>query len=307
MPQASTLADLRRRIAVLERHAPPEGLRRARAPLRQLAPKVETGVEDGVESGVAGERACSLGAEAADARFALGGLAYGVHEAAGAPGDRAAAVLFALLWLARLFKAQPGRPALLVQEAEAVREDGALYGPGLHALGLDPGRLALVQARDGAEALRVIDQAVRSGAVCAVMGELRRGAARLDLALTQRLNVHAQQTSTLTALITPDLSGTSAALSRWRVRAAASRAPRHYLGPPALDVELIRNRHGRPGRWTLEWSSEDEAFRLPAPLRAPVVSAPAHRPDPPRPFHPGGYAPGAGREVEVRAQAYGGR
>jgi protein ImuA len=297
MPQASALADLRNRIATLERHAPPGGLRKASA-RRQVTESVGNAEL---------APALSFGTAAVDSRFSPGGLTYGTHQAAGAPGDRSAAALFAMLCLTRLFKACPDRPALVVQEAEALREDGALYGPGLHALGLDPGRLALVSARDGAEALRVIDQAIRSGSVCAVVGELRRGAARLDLGLTQRLNVHGQQTSTLALLLTPDLDGTSAAISRWRVRTAPSRAPRRFLGPPALDVELIRNRHGRSGRWTLEWSSEDEAFRLPAPLRAPVVSPPLHRPDPSRPLHPGGYAPGLGREVEVRAAAYGGR
>ncbi|MGC1304418.1 MAG: hypothetical protein WA840_18785 [Caulobacteraceae bacterium] len=292
MLQASALTDLRSRIAAIERHTPKGGPH----------PRVQ-----GIGTVEAAQRALSFGLESVDSRFSLGGLAHGVHQAAGEPGDRSAAGLFVMLWLARLLKANPDRPALVVQEAAVVREEGALYGPGLLALGLDPGRLAVVLVQDGAEALRVVDQAVRSGAVCAVMAELRRAADKLDLGLTQRLNVHGQQTSTLVALLTPDLDGTSAALSRWRVRTGPSRARKRHLGPPALELELVRNRHGRPGRWTLEWSSEDEAFRLPAPFRAPLVSPPVHRPGPPRLVHTGPNAPGADGEIEIRVAAYGAR
>ena len=295
MFQPPNLIDLRGRISAIERNTL-KGGRRARGGLR---------AEDIGAAGL--KRALSFGPEAVDTRFGLGGLAFGAHQAAAGPGDRTAVAVFAVLLLARLFKAWPDRSALLVQEAETLQEDGALYGPGLHALGLDPGRMALVSARDGAEALRIVDEATRSGAVCAVVGDLRRGARKLDLALTQRLNVHAQQTSTLTLLLTPDLDGTSAAMSRWRVATAPSRAPRRYLGGPTLDLELVRNRLGRPGRWTLEWSSEDEAFRLATPLRPPVVLTPVHRSDAPFAAFPGDRAPGAGGEAEGRVAAHGGR
>ena len=287
MSQLRAVPALRGRIAALERHARPAAV----------------------------PRALSFGEAALDGRFAGAGLAYGAHEAAGAAGEATSAVLFALLMLARLFRACPDRPALVVQEADALSEGGALYGPGLHALGLDPGRLALVRARDGAQALRMVDEAVRSGSVCAVVAELRGGARRLDLPFTQRLNVHGQQTSTLALLLTPGLEGTSAALSRWRTRPAPSRAPRRFLGPPALELELTRNRHGRTGRWTVEWSCDDEAFRLApavdsslvlgAPLRPPVVSSPGDRSG--SPGRVTGPAPGAGGDAEERLAAHGGR
>ena len=52
----------------------------------------------------------------------------------------------------------------MVQEPGALSEGGGLYGPGLWALGLDPGRLVLVSARKGGEALRIADEAVRGWA-----------------------------------------------------------------------------------------------------------------------------------------------
>ena len=273
MPTSPTLDALRARIESIERDAPEGGLRPSAHAQRRRAAQADA---------AAWPRAFSFGLEALDAGFSPGGPSFGAHEVCGPPGEPAAALLFAALMLVRRFHEDPHAQALVVQEPGALSEGGGLYGPGLWALGLDPGRLVLVGAREGGDALRVVDEAVRSGAVCAVVAEAPRAARKLDLAATQRLNLYGRQTSTLALLVTPDLDATSAAMTRWRVRSRPSQAPRAYVGPPAMELELVRNRLGPTGRFTVEWSSDDTAFRLPAvpaaPLRAPVVPAPAHRP-----------------------------
>ena len=275
MPTSPTLDALRARIESIERHAPEGGLRPSAHAQRRRAAQVDTAT-------AAWPRAFSFGLAGLDGVFSPGGPSFGAHEVCGPPGEPTAALLFAALMLVRRFQEDPHAQALVVQEPGALTEGGGLYGPGLWALGLDPGRLVLVSAREGGEALRIVDEAVRSGAVCAVVAEAPRAARKLDLAATQRLNLYGRQTSTLALLVSPDLDATSAAMTRWRVRACPSHAPRAYLGPPALDLELVRNRLGPTGRFTVEWSSDDSAFRLPsgvaAPLRAPVVPPPVHRP-----------------------------
>ena len=248
--------------------------------------------------------AFSFGLEAVDRRFSGGGLAFGAHQVVGGPGDRSGANLLASLWLARMFAIWPDRPALWVQERDALQENGVLYGPGLHALGVDPGRLALVTTRDGAEALRVVDRAARSGAVLSVIGELRGGARKLDLPASQRLNLRGQENSTLVILLTPDLQAASAAKSRWQVRTAPSRAPRRWLGPPTLDLELVRNRHGSLGRWTLEWSSDDTVFRSGTTLCTPVVCLSGDRQAAPASWGEREEALGGGADAEVRLSAH---
>jgi len=247
----------------------------------------------------------SFGLALLDSRFSLGGLPFGVHQMAGTPGKSAAALLFALLVAAHRLKADPTAQALVVQEEAALTEGGGLYGPGLHALGLDPARIALVCARDGAMALRMVDEAARSGAASVVVAELDRGGRALDLAASQRLNLHSRQTATLTLLVTPDLDAASAAMTRWRVGTARSRTARRFLGPPALELELTRNRCGPVGQFTVEWSSEDEAFRTPAPLRASMVRAPFNR----RADTLGGdmFSSGAGSDAGERLTAHGRR
>jgi len=238
------------------------------------------------DAGVGLKQAMSFGLEPLDKAFSLGGLPFGAHQIAGQPGDGACAMLFAALIIARRFKASASAQALVVQERAVLAECGGLYGPGLAALGIDPGRLVFVAAHDGAEALRMVDEAVRSGAVSVVLAELGRGARLLDLPATQRFNLYGQQTSTLTLLATPDLAGTSAAMTRWRATTAPSTAPRRYVGPPALTLDLTRNRLGPVGRFTVNWSSDDETFRIPVdaatPLRPSVVRPPVHRQDPAR-------------------------
>ncbi len=282
MSSPHTLDALRARIESIERHAPEGGLRpSAHAQQRRAAQGRRQ---------ASWARAFSFGHEPLDACFSGGGPSFGAHEVCGQPGDATSALLFTALMLVRRFRDDPDAQALVVQEPCALAEGGGLYGPGLWALGLDPGRLVLVSAREDGEALRIVDEAVRSGAVSAVVAEAPRAARRLDLAATQRLNLYGRQTSTLALLVTPDLTATSAAMTRWRVRARPSQAPRRHLGAPALELELTRNRLGPTGRFTLDWSSDHEAFHLPhftevtaqnsgaAPLRAPLVPAPAHRP-----------------------------
>ncbi len=285
VPVPSTLDVLRARIESLERHAPDGGLRPSAHAQRRRASDSHTGWA----------RAFSFGLDVMDARFSPGGMAFGAHEVCGVPGDPASALLFALLMVARRFEEDPHAQAMVVQESCALSEGGSLYGPGLWALGIDPGRLVLVAAREGGEALRIVDEAVRSGVVVAVLAEAPRAMRRLDLAATQRLNLYGRQTSTLALLVTADLDATSAAMTRWRVRSHPSQAPRRYLGPPALELDLVKNRLGPTGRFTVQWSSDDGVFHSAdslasdgrigagmsagqAPLRPPLVPSPAHRP-----------------------------
>ena len=316
MTAPDTLAELRRRIGRIERFdgCDPAALNEG----------------DAVAHGL------SLGHDDLDQAFVEGGLGFGVHQIA---GDGAAAATFAATLLARLDVAhrdgvqrdaarlRPGlsRDTLVVQERAAVLEGGGLHGPGLKALGADPAAIVFVTARDARQTLRIADDALRSGALAAVVIELRRGERLLDLTLTQRFNMEAQRTQSLAFLLTSDLLDTSSALTRWRVRCASSLTPRAWLGPPRLELELTRNRRGRPGRWILEWNGDDRLFRTPASFPASVAAPSVHRPGPahdgavPQPISEpfrGRFQDGRGRgfgsarpgrQGEGRASASGGR
>ena len=102
-----------------------------------------------------------------------GGLADdALHEIAPAePADGAAAMGFALALAARFLSRRPSA-ALFVGEGFAEREAGALYGPGLVAHGLPLSRLVFVQAPDAEAAFWAMEEALKSGAPAAVVGEI---------------------------------------------------------------------------------------------------------------------------------------
>ena len=55
----------------------------------------------------------------------------------------------------------------------------------------------------------------------------------------------------------PDIG---AAETRWLIRAARSPAQEENWGRPVFDAQLLRNRHGQPGHWVMEWSCDDGLF-----------------------------------------------
>ena len=187
-------------------------------------------------------------------------LPAGAHQSAGARMEDGAAALAPAFACISALPAGSGLRVLVVQESDARAEHGELHGPGLEAWGLNPREAAFVRARDGPQALAVADEALRGRAAPAVLLELRRGAPLADLSVTRRFNLQARRAGLFLFLVTPDLAGTSAATTRWRVSAQASHAPKRRVGPPTLRLDLVRNRHGRTGSWIAQWSAHERRF-----------------------------------------------
>jgi protein ImuA len=162
----------------------------------------------------------------------------------------------------------------------AARELGELYPPGLAEFGADPEAVLTVRARDGAAALRAGHEALRCAALGAVAIETWGAPKALDLTATRRLARAAEKAGTSALLIRLNAEPVpSAALTRWRVRAApsvplAADAP----GMSVFDVELLRHRAGLPpGTFRVEWDRDQTVFREPALSRF-VAAASAYRP-----------------------------
>jgi protein ImuA len=172
--------------------------------------------------------------------------------------------------------------APLAQRGEAVwvlrRDD--LWAPGLAGLGFPPERLIQVCARDEAEALMVMEDALATVGVSAVFGEVEA----VDLTAGRRLQLACEKRGATGFVIKRrPFGGTakaeaagSVATTRWRVASAPSAPPADEfgLGAPRFAVTLERCRGGRTGAWILEaeqaysWEAGDVAhpLRLVAPL-----------------------------------------
>lgn len=218
-----------------------------------------------------------------------GGLGRGVlHEIApAAPFDFGAGAAFTLALLVRAVR-EDGRDALWIEPEAAAGEGGRLYGPGLDCLGLPMARvisLRVARERDGAWAM---EEALRSRAVAAVVGEFMRDSA-LDLTMLRRLSLAAGAGGGFGFLLRHRLSARpSPALTRFVVAAAPGRRdPFGGLGRPAVLLTLVRNRHGPPGRWHLSWDHHEHAF-FSAPLSLDLAAPACDRPPDPRLRAPAG-------------------
>jgi protein ImuA len=233
---------------------------------------------------------------------ALGGGLAGdaLHEIAPAQaGDGAAAMGFALALAGRFTAAAPRAAALLISEDFCARETGALYGPGLAAHGLRLGRLVLVRAPDAQALLWAMEEALKSGALAVVVGEMW-SARHYGLAASRRLLLAARAGRAPALLVHGGAFGqagaiSSAAETRFEIAAAVSRrqepaAGRLGLpGPPAFAARLVKARlralaQGPPTCGfdearviRLEWNGVERCFGDPT-ISLPVVRAPADGP-----------------------------
>jgi protein ImuA len=174
--------------------------------------------------------------------------------------DRPAAFGFLFALTALGLEARPGS-AVFVAARRTLAEFGAPYGHGLAQLGLDVGRLILVETGSDKDALWALEETLRSGAAAMVAGAIENG---LDLTSSRRLNLAAApQRMPLVLLRGTRATGTSAAATRWRI--AAAPASRDRFGAFAhwrWRVALERCRNARPGEWLIEWNHVAHRFRL---------------------------------------------
>jgi len=233
---------------------------------------------------------------------ALGGglSADGLHEIVPASAlDGWAATGFALALAARFLCRRAGA-ALMMAEDFALREMGALYGPGLADFGLDLTRLVFVRAPDAPALFQAMEDALKSGAPAVVVGEAWR-LDSYDLALSRRLVLAARAGGVAALLLASGVPGaaeklSSAAETRFEIAAAPSArlasagGGRALPGPPAFAARLVKARltagRGPPALdptriFRLTWRSEELSFDEPA-LSLPVAAAAGDRPRPAR-------------------------
>jgi protein ImuA len=208
-----------------------------------------------------------MGFPEADRHLAAQGLARaGLHDVSPrAHGDQPAAMGFALaLALRRLGDPQERRPLLWCRLATHEREHGRLYGHGLERLGLPRHRFVTITLKKPASLLWTMEEALKSGAVAAVLGDA--DAAHADLTVTRRLSLAAGQgkCAGILTFARPDV-GATASHTRWTAATVPSLSPPHDAGSPGLpcwSIELTRARGGRPGAWIVEWHHAQSRFSL---------------------------------------------
>jgi protein ImuA len=197
-----------------------------------------------------------FGVAAIDRVLPGGGLARGaLHEILGLGGDEedgALAAAFAAGIVGRLMAVGDGMGLWCLPRPD-------LYGPGLAAHGLDPGRLVLVRAPRDDEILWAMEEGLRAPGIAAVVGEI----GVLPAVASRRLQLAAERSGITAFLLRRWRNGgqaareralPNAAVTRWRIAALPSQPPQGEpgVGRPRWRVELLRCRGGEPACWEVE-------------------------------------------------------
>jgi protein ImuA len=266
-------------VLVLDRAEPDrEGeMRRLRETVRRL----ERG------GGASSAPAIPLDVPEIDAALPDGGLAGGaLHEIV--PGDVAhdgAALGFAAAVLGRIARARRGQILWIHRDAGA--STAPPYAPALAAF-VDPARVILAVSRRVEDALWTMEEGLRCGALAAVIGEIDK----VELAATRRLQLAAEKSGVPALLLRAadkKSAAISAAVTRWRVASAPSRARLDADGASLQDIagprwrlDLLRNRFGDPARvetpsWLVEWTDEKGHLAVVSETVGRPHGAPAQR------------------------------
>lgn len=158
---------------------------------------------------------------------------------------------------------QPPNGIMWVSRGVSLNEGGAIYGPGLAAMGLDPDHVLFVTARSSGDVLWAVEEGLRSPAVGAVVCDFGP-ASGLDLTVTRRLALRSERSGIPAYLIVTGQPEATAARTRWRIEPALSRSV------PARPV---------PSRSMPSRSVQSLSAPAPSPA-GPSLSAPAPAPSP---------------------------
>jgi len=133
-----------------------------------------------------------------------------------------------------------------------------VFPPALKAFGIQPERLLFVEVPHEREALWAIEEALKSPALTAVVGELRD----ISFTASRRLQLAVEQSRVTGFVINRGKKATTTAcVSRWKITSLPSEAIDALpgIGFPQWRVELLRIRNGRPGVWHVQWKKNQFA------------------------------------------------
>lgn len=179
--------------------------------------------------------------------------------------DCSAAAGFALTIAGQMIKSLK-RPVLWVAEDFALTEQGAPYAPGLAAYGIPVGDFILIRTRSRLDLWRVMEEAIKSRAFAAIIGEPAALAGRDLPALIRRLTINARANTACAMLLRPPAQAGFLAPSPLRFEVSARPADateqptpsvlaRPLPAPPAWSVRY-RGAHG-----ALEGLDPERPFR----------------------------------------------
>jgi protein ImuA len=131
----------------------------------------------------------------------------------------------------------------------------SLFPPALKAYGIEPDHCIFVDLKRERDVLWAMDEALKCGALSAVVGEVQD----IDFKASRRLQLAVEQSQVTGFIIRRNIRkpNTTACVSRWKITQLPSVAVDDLpgIGFPQWKVELLRIRNGKPGSWDVQWTN----------------------------------------------------
>ena len=128
-----------------------------------------------------------------------------------------------------------------------------IFPPALREFGVQPDRIVFVDLEKEKDVMWVMDEALKCGALTAVIGEMKE----ITFTESRRLQLAVEQSQVTGFLLRKNVSklSTTACVSRWKITTLPSELIDGLpgVGFPQWRVELLRIRNGRSGAWHLKW------------------------------------------------------
>jgi protein ImuA len=214
-------------------------------------------------------RATSMGLGPVEAAFPTGSFPTGaVHEWISTDGEQAAATQGFLAGLLGKLLLQGGA-CVWISTART------LFPPALTAFGVSAERVIFIDLRKEKDALWAMEEALQCEGLAAVVGECRD----IDMTASRRLQLAVEQSRVTGFMLRhqPRQNNPIACVARWKVISLSSVMDEGLpgVGFPRWEVELLKVRNGRPGKWQVEWSAGQ--FHVLIPARPAILQEPKRK------------------------------
>lgn len=128
-----------------------------------------------------------------------------------------------------------------------------LFPPALKSFGIEPDRFIFLDLQKEKDVLWAMDEALKCGALSAVIGEMRE----IDFTTSRRLQLAVEQSQVTGFILRNNYRSlnTTACVSRWKITPLPSAMDDDLpgIGFPKWRVELLRMRNGKSGVWDIQY------------------------------------------------------
>jgi protein ImuA len=143
---------------------------------------------------------------------------------------------------------QSGGVSLWISSARTI------FPPALKYFGIEPDKIIFLDLLKEKDVLWAMEEALKCDGLATVVGEVQK----ISFTTSRRLQLAVEQ-SRVTGFILHHTKGslnTTTCVTRWKITSLSSVLPGDMpgIGFPRWNVELLKVRNGKPGRWELEWT-----------------------------------------------------